>query len=60
MTNHWPKDIAETVIGNHLASLAVFAASNSATNTLTKIEEMKKELTEKLVGILDPNSRKGN
>lgn len=50
-----PEKVAEIVIGNHLASLAVFAVSNTATATLTEIEEMKKGLTKKLAEILDPN-----
>jgi hypothetical protein len=53
MTNTRPEEVAEIVIGNHLASLAVFAVSNNATETLTKIEDMKKGLTKKLVDILD-------
>lgn len=53
MINTSPEEVAQIVIGNHLATLAVFAVSNNATETLTKIEGMKVELTEKLVKILD-------
>ena len=55
-----PEEVVEIVIGNHIASLAVFASSNTATDTLTKIEEMKSGLTKKVVSILDPNSRENN
>ena len=54
MINTFPEEVAEIVIGNHLATLAVYAVSNNATETLTKIEDMKKGLTKKLVEILDP------
>jgi hypothetical protein len=48
------KDTAEMVIGNHLASLAVYSVNHNSAETLTKIEEMKTGLTEKLCQILDP------
>ena len=48
-----PEEVAEIVIGNHLASLAVFAVRHSAAETLIEIEDLKKGLTKKIVEILD-------
>lgn len=53
MINTRPEEVAEIVIGNHLASLALFSVSHSATETLIEIEDMKKGLTKKLVEIFD-------